>query len=72
MRLAFSTCQAKIFGGRNFRNLAFDRENELGPECLTSPCTYPECLNVLTVSNFHQQRHAADKYSVQYTKTMFS
>ena len=27
MRLAFSTCQAKIFGGRNFRDLAFDREN---------------------------------------------
>ena len=27
MRLAFSTCQAKMFGGRNFRDLAFDREN---------------------------------------------
>ena len=27
MRLAFSTCQAKIFMGRNFRDLAFDREN---------------------------------------------
>ena len=40
----------------------------LMPECLTSLCTYPECLNVLTVSNFHQQRRAADKYSVQYTK----
>ena len=27
MRLAFSTCQAKIFGGRNFHDLAFDRKN---------------------------------------------
>ena len=27
MRLAFLTCQAKIFGGRNFHDLAFDREN---------------------------------------------
>ena len=32
MRLAFSTCQAKIFGeeifaGTNFRDLPFDREN---------------------------------------------
>ena len=34
---------------------------ELGPECLTSLCMYPECLNVLTGSNFHQQRCAVDK-----------